>query len=79
MLIFVWIVIGSFPDTTYFFRKEYFTMDQITAFFEGIDWDNVANVLVDYISKIDVKAACDAVWELFMNVVGVIAGAFITI
>ena len=54
-------------------------MDQITAFFEGINWDNVANVLVDYISKIDVKAACDAVWELFMNVVGVIAGAFITI
>lgn len=53
-------------------------MDQITAFFEGINWDNVANVLVDYISKIDVKAACDAVWELFMNIVGVVAGGFIS-
>ncbi|MCQ2485139.1 MAG: hypothetical protein MJ168_07375 [Clostridia bacterium] len=52
-------------------------MDQITAFFEGIDVDKVMNVVADYVSKIDVKAALDSIFQLFMNVVGVIAGGFI--
>lgn len=53
-------------------------MDQITAFFEGIDLDNVMNVVTDYVTKIDVKAAFDALFQLFMNIVGVVAGGFIS-
>lgn len=54
-------------------------MEQITAFFEGINWDNVMNVVTDYVTKIDVKAACDSLFEFFMSVVGIFAGGAITL
>ena len=51
-------------------------MEQITAFFEGINWDNVMGVVTDYVTKIDIKPFVDGLWELFGNVVGIILGAF---
>lgn len=51
-------------------------MEQITAFFENVDWDNVLGVVADYITQFDIKPAFDSLYTFFMNFVGVILGAF---
>ena len=52
-------------------------MDQITALFEGINWDNVMNVIADYVTKIDVGAGLTKIFNFFMSFVGVIVGGAI--
>lgn len=45
-------------------------MDQITAIFENINWDEVMTVVADYVSKIEIKTAFDNLKELFFALIG---------
>lgn len=51
-------------------------MEDITAFFNGVDWDSVLGVVADYVTKIDIKPAVDSVFTFILNFAGVILGAF---
>lgn len=49
-------------------------MEQITEFFNNINWVDVGAVATEYITKINIKPPVEALFELFMSVVGVILG-----
>lgn len=49
-------------------------MDQISATFENIDWDNVLSVVTDYVTKFDVGAFIQTVMDFFKGVLEVVAG-----
>lgn len=53
-------------------------MDQITAFFEGINWDNVMTVVANYVTKIEIKTMADKLWDLFLQVINIVAGGIIS-
>lgn len=49
-------------------------MDQITAFFENINWDNVMQVVSDYVTKIEIKSFADNLWATLQQLINIIAG-----
>ena len=52
-------------------------MEQITAFFEGIDWDAVMVVVTDYVTKIEIKPFADQLWALLQQVIDIVAGGIL--
>ena len=53
-------------------------MEQITAFFEGINWDNVMTVVTDYVTKIEIKSFADKLWALLQEIINIVAGDIIS-
>lgn len=49
-------------------------MDQITAFFENINWDNVMQVVSDYVTKIEIKSFADSLWATLQQLINIVAG-----
>lgn len=49
-------------------------MDQITAAFENIDWNNVMSVVTDYVTKIDVGGFIQTIMDFLKGALEIIAG-----
>ena len=52
-------------------------MDQITALFENINWDNVLGVVADYVTQINIGDFLQAIIDFFMGFLGEVAGGLL--